>query len=259
MDATSTHPGHQINELAAERPTSESSPHVNVGGAERWVSGLGGTLLVAAGLKRGSYSGLGMAILGGSLIYRSVTGHCQAYSALGIDTAHDKSDDDHLHKGYLAKASVTVNRSAEDLYRAWKDIESAPRFMVDVESVRKTDDRHSHWVTRGPLGTKPEWDSEVFRDDPNHLIAWKTLPGADIAHAGTVRFDPATGGRGTVVTLEINYEPPGGPIGKAFAKLTGNDPSKNVREDLRRFKQLMEAGELATVEGQSSGRAASAT
>lgn len=236
---------------------SDSPPHVNVGGGERWLSGLGGALLIGAGLKRGSFPGLGLAVLGGSLVYRAVTGHCQAYTALGINTAagDESRAKDHIHNGYLARHSVTIEKPADELYRAWRDIESAPRYMVDVDSVRRTDDRHSHWITKGPLGTTIEWDSEVFRDEPGHLIAWKTLPGADVPHAGTVRFDPATGARGTVVTLAINYEPPGGAVGQAFAKLLGNDPDKNVRKDLRRFKQLMEAGELATTTGQPSGRA----
>jgi len=127
--------------------------------------------------------------------------------------------------------------------------------MVDVESVRSTGDGRAHWVTKGPMGQVTEWDTEVFRDVPNHLIAWKTLPGAEVVHAGTIRFDPASGNRGVVVTLEVNYEPPSGAVGMALAKLIGKDPDHSVREDLRRFKQLMETGELATVEGQSSGRA----
>jgi uncharacterized membrane protein len=235
------------------RPASD----VNVGDVERLASGIGGAFLIAAGVRRGSLGGLTLALLGGSLVYRSVTGHCQAYCALGIDTS-DKStgsEDGHVHKGRLVKHSVTINRPAEELYRVWHDFENLPRFMIDVESVRTTGEGRAHWITKGPLGQTSSWETEVFREVPGHLIAWKTLPGAEVVHAGTIRFDPASADRGTVVTMEVNYEPPMGLVGTTIAKMIGKDPDDSVREDLRRFKQLMEAGELPTVEGQPSGRA----
>ena len=237
----------------ARAPQSEST---NVGSTERWVSGLGGTFLIAAGLRRGSFPGLGMALLGGGLVYRAVTGQCQAYQMLGIDTSDHRSGEaaEHSASGREIKHSVTIERSADDLYQFWRNIENAPRFMLDVDSVQRTDDRTSHWVTKGPLGSTLEWDSQLIHDAPGQLIGWETLPGSDIVQTGSVRFTPATGGRGTVVTLEIHYEPPAGVVGLTVARLLGKNPDHNAREDLRRFKQLMEAGELATVDGQPSGR-----
>lgn len=229
---------------------------VNVGEAERWASGIGGSLLITAGLRRGSLGGLTLAALGGSLVYRAVTGRCHAYGLLGINTADGTKggDGEHAHKGRLVKHSVSIDRPAEELYRAWRDVENLPRFMIDVESVRKTGEGRAHWVTKGPMGQVTEWETEVIRDVPNHLIAWKTLPGAEVPHAGTVRFDPSPEGRGVLVTLEVNYEPPSGVVGLALAKLIGKDPDHSVREDLRRFKMMMENGELASAGRQTSGQ-----
>jgi len=236
----------------AHHPRSE----INVGEVERWTSTIAGTLLVAHGLRRANFGGLALALIGGGLIYRGVTGHSEIYQALHIDTSdkHQARETGHIHQGILVKHSVTINRSAEDLYRAWRDVEAAPRFMAQVESVRKTGDNTSHWVVFGPFGKPIEWDSEIINDDPNRLIAWKTLPGAAGDHAGTIRFEPAPGGRGTVVTLELNYEPPAGVLGLTVARALGRDPSRIALENLRHFKQLMEAGEIPTIEGQPSGR-----
>ena len=238
----------------AHRPSSG----INVGDAERWASAIGGTLLMAHGLRRGSFGGLALAVLGGSLIYRGTTGHCQAYEALNIDTSdkHRALEEQHIHQGRLIKHSTTVDRPAGELHDFWRDESNAPKFMSNIESARKTGEKTSHWASKGPLGKTFEWDSEVINEEPGRLIAWKSLPGGGVSNAGTVRFEPATGGRGTVVTLEINYEPPAGSLGVAAAKLLGEDPDVQARENLRRFKQLMEAGVIATVEGQTSGRAA---
>lgn len=241
----------------AHRPSSE----INVGEVERWASGVGGTLLVVHGLRRGNFGGLALAILGGSLIYRGVTGHCQVYEALDIDTSgkHRAADSEHIHQGRLIKYTATVDRPAGELFDFWREQTNAPKFMEGIESVTKTGDRTSHWVARGPMDRTYAWDSEIIHEAPPRVFAWKSLPGCEISNAGSVRFEPATGGRGTVVTLEINYEPPAGALGVALSRILGHDPDARAREDLRRFKQLMEAGEITTVEGQPSGRASRST
>jgi uncharacterized membrane protein len=239
----------------SHRPTSD----LNVGDAERWASTIGGSLLLAQGLRRGSFGGLALALFGGSLIYRGVTGHCQAYQALHIDTSdkHRAAQEEHIHKGRLAKHSTTVNRPAEELYRFWREQTNAPKFMTNIESVVKTGEKTSHWVLVGPLGKKFSWDSEVITEDAGRIFAWKSLPGGDLSNAGSVRFETLPGDRGTAVTLEVNFEPPAGALGVIAARLFGEDPDAMTREHLRRFKQLMEAGEIATIEGQTSGRLAS--
>ncbi len=230
---------------------------VNVGDVERWVSAIGGTLFVAQGLRSRSLPGVALALLGGGMIYRGVTGHCGTYKALNIDTSdkHRSDDSEQIHHGRLIKHVTVVDRPAQELYDFWRDVENSPKFMTNIRSVKKTGGKTSHWVSEGPFGKTFEWDSETINEDPGRMFAWKSLPGADVNNAGSVRFEPATGGRGTKVTLEVNYEPPAGMLGVAIAKLIGQDPDSMSKENLRHFKQLMEAGELATTEGQSSGRA----
>jgi uncharacterized membrane protein len=236
----------------AHRPVNK----INVGEAERWASAIAGTLLVTQGLRRPSFVNLALSLAGGALIYRGLTGHCEAYQSLHIDTAgkHRSSDSDHIQKGILIRQSLTINRSPAELYAFWHDVKNAPRFMVNIESVESVGEKRSIWVASGPFGPKLTWESEVIVDQPDRLIAWKSLPGSDINQAGSVRFEPATGGRGTVVTVEQNIEPPGGILGQVAARLFAKAPEFQVRESLRHFKQLMETGEIPTTEGQSSGR-----
>jgi uncharacterized membrane protein len=141
-------------------------------------------------------------------------------------------------------SSVTINRPPEEVYRFWHDLQNLPRFMANLETVRPRDDRRSHWIARGPAGGKIEWDAELVEDRPNELISWRTLPGADIAHAGVVRFTRAPGGRGTELSVEMDYLPPGGLFGMRLAKLVGRDPRQQLENDLRRLKQVLETGEV---------------
>ncbi|HEY0548250.1 MAG TPA: SRPBCC family protein [Verrucomicrobiae bacterium] len=157
-------------------------------------------------------------------------------------------------KGVRIKKSITINRSPEELYRFWRDFENLPRVMNHLESVRVQDDRHSHWIAKAPLGHTVEWDAEIVRDEPNKLIAWRSLKGADVENWGTVSFAPATRGRETVVRVELEYHPPGGVIGAKLAKLFGKAPEQQVSSDLRPFKQLMETGEIARTSGQPAAR-----
>jgi uncharacterized membrane protein len=150
--------------------------------------------------------------------------------------------------------SVTINRSPADLYAFWHNFEQLPQFMNHLKEVRVIGNNLTHWVAKGPLNADVEWDAETINDKPNELIAWKSIEGSDIYTAGSVRFQPSPGNRGTMVRVTFQYEPPAGKLGAAVAKLFGEDPAKQVNVDLRRFKQLMETGEIARTEGQSSGR-----
>lgn len=143
-----------------------------------------------------------------------------------------------------ARKRITINRPAEDLYRFWRDVTNFPTFMEHVRAVHLTGDRRSHWIATGPAGTTIEWDAEVTEERPHERIAWRTLGGAELPHSGSVRFEPAPGGRGTEVTVDIEYAPPGGAITAKIAKVFGQAPEQRLQEDLRRFKQLMETGEL---------------
>jgi len=209
---------------------------------------VGGPLLALYGLTRGTPGGLLLAAGGGYLFYRSLTGHCPVYQAAGITTARSASEPLHAEK------SLTINRPAEDLYRFWHDFANLPRFMKHLESVSISSDRRSHWIANGPANTHVEWDAEITEDRPNQLIAWRSLAGAQVDNSGTVHFEPASGGRGTIVRVMIDYSPPAGALGVAVAKLFGEAPQQQIEGDLRRFKNLMEAGEIPTTTGQPEGK-----
>lgn len=150
--------------------------------------------------------------------------------------------------------SITISQPPEALYRFWRNFENLPRVMRHIASVRTIDDRRSRWVAHAPGGYRVEWESEVTDDRPDRYIAWRSLPGGDVPNSGAVRFDRAPAGRGTEISVELEYRPPAGMLGSAVARLLGHAPEQQVMEDLRRFKQLMETGEIATTEGQPSGR-----
>jgi uncharacterized membrane protein len=150
-----------------------------------------------------------------------------------------------------------VNCAPEEAYRLWRDFEQLPRFMAHVEEVRVTGDRRSRWRAKTPFGGTMEWDAELVEDRPNELIAWRSAAGAPVSAGGTVRFTPAPGGRGTEIRVDLRYEPPGGPVGMVgaqIARLWGESPEQQVRDDLRAFKQVLETGEVLQSEATIHGR-----
>ncbi|MFG1954938.1 SRPBCC family protein [Micromonospora sp. NPDC048830] len=151
------------------------------------------------------------------------------------------------------QASVTINRSAADAYRFWHDFENLPRFMSHLESVRTIGDRRSHWTAKAPGGRRVEWDAEITADRPNEMITWRSVDGATVPNSGSVRFVPAAGGRGTEVRIDLEYAPPGRMFGAALARIFGENPQQQVCDDLRRFKQVIETGEIARSDGSPDG------
>jgi uncharacterized membrane protein len=148
-------------------------------------------------------------------------------------------------KGIIrTKRSVTVARSPEECYGFWRSFENLPQFMRHLESVTVTGDRRSHWKAKAPAGQSVEWDADTIDDRPNELIAWRSAEGADVYNAGAVRFQPAPGGRGTEVRVELEYKPPLGKLGSKVAMLWREEPGQQVMDDLRHFKQVMETGEI---------------
>ena len=156
-------------------------------------------------------------------------------------------------RSFRVKASTTVRRSPDELYAFWRDFANLPRFMAHLEAVETGPDGRSRWRATGPAGMKVEWDAEVTSDRPGELIAWRTLPGSAVAHSGTVGFVPAPGDRGTEVHVDIEYAPPAGKAGSIVGKLFGEEPELQVRDDLRRFKQVIETGEVVRSEGTREG------
>jgi uncharacterized membrane protein len=148
--------------------------------------------------------------------------------------------------------SITINRSADECYRFWHDFERFPRFMKHLESVRITGENRTHWKAKAPAGMSVEWDAELTADEPGRFLAWQSISG-DVDNIGSVRFERAPGERGTIVRVEMQYSPPGGVAGAMLAKLFGEEPEQQIDEDLRRFKWLIETGEIPTTVGQPSG------
>jgi uncharacterized membrane protein len=156
--------------------------------------------------------------------------------------------------GIRLQHAITIDRPARELYDFWRDFTNLPQIMDHLESVEVLDGNRSHWKVKGPAGSTVEWDAEITEDRPGELIAWRSLEGADVDNVGSVRFVPAANDRGTVVRIDLAYDPPAGRVGATIAKLFGRGPGQEIRSDLRPFKQLMETGEITTTRGQPSGR-----
>jgi uncharacterized membrane protein len=161
-----------------------------------------------------------------------------------------------LDKPIRVEKTVTIqNKSAAELYQVWHNFENLPTFMKHLKSVTVMNSTNrSHWVANAPLGTSVEWDATIIDDRENQLISWASVPGATVENSGFVRFQAAPAGRGTEVKVVLEYSVPGGGVTAAIASLFGENPEQQIGDDLRRFKMLMETGEIATTEGQSCGR-----
>ncbi|WOD40249.1 SRPBCC family protein [Nodosilinea sp. E11] len=224
--------------------STHSSTDTEASSLEQWTSIIGGSALVLGGLQQRSLRGVLMAVAGGGLVYQGAQKKStlkQVGEAAGLD------------KAIRVEKTVTINRPASELYSYWRRLENLPEFMRHIKSVQVFDDSRSHWVVNAPLDQSIEWDAVIVNDQPDHLIAWASAEDAEVDHSGFVRFQPATGNRGTEVKVVMEYELPGGVMAAAIAKLFGEEPEQQIGDDLNRFKQLMEAGEIATTEGQSTG------
>jgi uncharacterized membrane protein len=226
----------------------------NLDRAERLASIAGGGVIAAYGISRRGLGGLALAVLGGALVYRGATGYCLMCARLGLDRRQGAEATTGPAVVVAPARLVTVmnvNKPADELYAFWHDFANLPRFMANLERVTILDARRSHWVAKAPFGASVAWDAEIVDDVPGRRIAWRSLEGADVANQGEVDFLPAVGGRGTDVRVRIDYKPPGGRLAAGLARLFGEAPEQRVREDVRRFKQLMEAGEVISNAGPS--------
>ncbi|SBT44115.1 Uncharacterized membrane protein [Micromonospora narathiwatensis] len=152
-----------------------------------------------------------------------------------------------------AYGSVTVNRTPQEAYRFWRDFENLPRFMYHVQSVRTTDGRRSQWIAKAPAGRSVRWEAEIVEERPNQLIRWRSVDGTRVPNSGAVRFAPIAGGTGTEVRVELEYAPPGRVLGALVARAFGEHPRQQIADDLRRFKQVIETGEIARSDGTPDG------
>jgi uncharacterized membrane protein len=238
------------------RDRAESAATKNVGNAERIGSVVGGGALAAIGLARGGLGGLAMALVGGGLLHRGATGNCMTYSALGINTARPADGKPvriSAGRGVRISQSITVLKSPDELYQFWRDFRNLPRVMRHLQSVEVTSDERSHWKASAPFGKTVEWDAEIYTQREGEVIGWRSLAGSQVDTVGSVQFRKAPGERGTEVTVTLKYDPPAGKLGAAIASIFGESAEHQVKVDLRRFKQIMEAGEAPTIEGQPRG------
>jgi uncharacterized membrane protein len=213
----------------------------NLSELERWMSIVAGTGLAVYGLAHLKSKGWLYLIGGGLLLRRGVSAHCDVYEAFGLNTAGTGSDTRRMlggAGGTSVQESVTIDRPVEELYRFWRNLEHLPRFMRHLESVERVTDTISHWRAKGPGDRVVEWDAEIINEVPNQVIGWRSLEGSDVVSAGSVNFDSE--GHGTRLTVHLQYSPPGGKVGTAVAKLLGRDAATEIRDDLNRFKQLVE-------------------
>lgn len=228
--------------METESNKSNQTEQQGMTDTEKWASIVGGGAMVLYGLQKRSLRGILTAIAGGGLAYHGAT----AERSLGEKVA----DATGVNKAINVEKTVTIQKSPEELYSYWRNLANLPTFMKHVRSINVIDDKRSHWVANAPAGQTVEWDAEIIQDEPNRLIAWASVENADVDNSGFVRFTPAPGDRGTEVKVVMEYDVPGGMVTAALAKLFGEEPEQQIGDELRRFKMLMEAGEIATTEGQ---------
>lgn len=225
--------------LSPEPPRRISTGGVNIYPAERVASILAGGALTLYGIR--THTGRVPTLLaGGYCLYRGLSGHCPLYGMVGVNSDGAAATPTHLEH------TVTIAVEPPVLYRLWRDFSNLPQFMQHLQEVQILDAQRSRWTTRAPGGGTVQWEAAIFFERPNEVIAWRSLPEAQIANAGSVRFTPAPAGRGTEVKVVIEYLPPAGALGRAVARIFGEEPGRQVRDDLRRLKMLLETGEAAT-------------
>lgn len=246
-------------EIAAEMETQravdverKSDPR-NVADTERIVSVVAGAGLIAFAATRRPMGAMAVAAAGAGLIARGVTGRSALYRAAHIDTRDSDTRRRLAGEGGIhVTRAVLINRPLHDVYAYWRDLRNLPRFMSHLLEVTPLNGTHSHWVAKGPAGKRVEWDAEIINEVEDKVIGWQSLPGSDVASAGSVNFR-ARRGWGTEVHVHLQYEPILGRPAAWLAWLLGADPAHTIREDLRHLKEHLEAGELPSVEPQPRG------
>jgi uncharacterized membrane protein len=247
------------SDIPSQTEVLDETPHeagreINVGMTERKVSLMSGGGLILLGLSRKSLGGLGLAAIGAMMLKRGATGSCPLYHSLGRSSAHDETKpQEYFEHGIHVESAVTINRPADELFSFWRDFANLPRFMRHLKSVEVLDERRSRWIAKAPVGMSVQWEATIINEKPNELIAWQSTGEAEVDNAGSVRFVPAPQGRGTEVRVVVDYVPPAGKLGSIIARMFGEEPHWQIKDDLRRFKNITEAGEIPTTQGQPKG------
>lgn len=223
-----------MSEAARIHLRNAKGRHHRRAAAFRWSALITGGALALIGLSKRSKSGIAIATAGGLLSY--------AGAKVGTQP-----------RELIARSSILLNCAPDEAYQYWSNFENLPLFMRHLESVIRLGESRSRWTAIGPLGKRVTWDAEIAFDRQADVIAWRSLPDSEIYVDGIVKFRNAPANRGTIITVVVVYQPPAGALGGALARILGKDPSFMMRQDLRRLKALLEAGEIPTVEGQPHG------
>jgi uncharacterized membrane protein len=240
----------QRDDLALE-PYLTGSSHINTGTGERIASVIGGAALLYFGVQRLSLKHVLMTLTGVVLLRRGISGHCELNEAIGRNTAR------HEGSPVLVKRSITINKPRQEVYAFWRKLENLPRFMKHITEVDQldTEGKRYHWQMEAPKwGKKVDWEAEIVDEIPNERILYRTYNGSDVGQAGEISFKDGPQGEGTEMQATIKYYPPQGSIGSAIAKMLNTLIENVVHEDMRRFKYLLETGQMPSGKGTSSGK-----
>jgi uncharacterized membrane protein len=211
---------------------------------ERWASAAAATALLAYGFNRKSGSGAALAVAAATpLVYTAVAGR---WPFANGDTRKALGGDRGIH----VRESVRIERPVHEIFAFWRRLENLPRVFSHLERVTDLGNGRSHWVARGPANLGVEWDAEIINEVEDKVIGWRSLPDSDIVTAGSVNFKPVGGGQATEISVHLQYAPPAGRAGAIIARMFGREPSQTIREDLRRLKWVMEAGEIPRASSQ---------
>lgn len=239
-----------MRDITTSAVESNDEQWADVENLERIGSVATAAALLAFGISRRSVPGAVAAAAAIPLAYRGIAGHWPPWLAHTIAPGAEGDTRAMLtgERGLHVRESISVERPISEVYRFWRQLEHLPRFMRHLKSVTPIGDaagaQRYHWVAKGPLGVNVEWDAEVINEAENQLIAWRSLPHSDVVSAGSVNFNQRRGGRSTVVSVHLQYAPPAGRLGRIVSATFGREPSQTIREDMRRFKQILEAGEI---------------
>jgi uncharacterized membrane protein len=203
-----------------------------------------GIALLYLGTRQGPSGNRLASTAGVGLVARGLTGYCPINDAVGRDASRSNTKAALAGpRGVHVYESIVINRPAAELFRFWRDFSNLPRFMNHLDDVRVLSPTRSVWTAKAPAGMRVKWEADVINEIDNELIGWQSTENADVATAGSVRFVPAMGG-GTEIIVHLQYEPPAGKLGSLVASMFGEEPSQQIRADLRRLKEVLETGEI---------------
>jgi uncharacterized membrane protein len=217
--------------------------HRNVSDWERVASIAAGAALLYLGTRQGRENRMASSA-GVGLIARGVGGYCPVNAAIGRPSGRSNTKIALSgSRGIHVYESIVINRPPAELFRFWRDFSNLPRFMEHLADVRVLSPTRSVWTATAPVGMRVKWEAEVINEIEGELIGWQSTENADVATAGSVRFVPAMGG-GTEIIVHLQYEPPAGKLGSLVASMFGEEPSQQIRADLRRLREILETGEV---------------